>query len=70
MLPSHVAFVMLSAIVPNALQFVAWVGRTKDRYVAIATMLERPVPLQHALLHCHLPDSDLLMSTIILREGG
>ena len=31
MLPEHIGIVMLSATVPNAMDFADWVGRTKGR---------------------------------------
>lgn len=49
LLPAAVNIVMLSATVPNALEFAAWVGRTKRRTVYVVTTYKRPVPLMHAL---------------------
>jgi len=49
MLPSHVSIVMLSATVPNTLEFADWVGRTKKKPVYVVTTYKRPVPLQHYL---------------------
>lgn len=40
---------MLSATVPNTLEFADWVGRTKKRKVYVISTLKRPVPLQHYL---------------------
>ena len=31
MLPAHVNLILLSATVPNALEFANWVGRTKRK---------------------------------------
>uniref|UniRef100_A0A3Q3J8R8 SKI2 homolog, superkiller viralicidic activity 2-like n=1 Tax=Monopterus albus TaxID=43700 RepID=A0A3Q3J8R8_MONAL len=39
MLPDHVSIILLSATVPNALEFSEWIGRIK----------KRPVPLEHYL---------------------
>lgn len=49
LLPSHVRIVMLSATVPNTLQFADWVGRTKKRKVFVVSTPKRPVPLCHYL---------------------
>jgi antiviral helicase SKI2 len=35
MLPPHVVIVMLSATVPNVMEFADWVGRTKGRRVYV-----------------------------------
>eukprot|EP00170_Pyropia_yezoensis_P008117 contig_33747_g8144 len=47
MLPPHVGLVMLSATVPNAVEFAAWVGRIKRRVVHVVGTDRRPVPLRH-----------------------
>ncbi|XP_045527687.1 helicase SKI2W [Pieris brassicae] len=49
LLPAHVTIVMLSATVPNTLQFADWVGRTKKRKVYVVSTPKRPVPLCHYL---------------------
>ncbi|VVD00855.1 unnamed protein product [Leptidea sinapis] len=49
LLPAHVTIVMLSATVPNTLQFADWVGRTKRRKVYVVSTAKRPVPLCHYL---------------------
>ncbi|CAG9134048.1 unnamed protein product [Plutella xylostella] len=49
LLPAHVSIVMLSATVPNTLQFADWVGRTKKRKVYVVSTAKRPVPLCHYL---------------------
>ncbi|XP_063387535.1 superkiller complex protein 2 [Cydia fagiglandana] len=49
LLPAHVSIVMLSATVPNTLQFADWVGRTKKRRVYVVSTPKRPVPLCHYL---------------------
>jgi antiviral helicase SKI2 len=36
MLPEHVTIVMLSATVPNVMDFADWVGRTKRRVVYVS----------------------------------
>lgn len=36
MLPPHVTIVMLSATVPNVMDFADWVGRTKQRVVYVS----------------------------------
>ncbi|XP_051499779.1 SKI2 subunit of superkiller complex protein [Apus apus] len=49
MLPEHVKLILLSATVPNALEFAQWVGRTKGRILRVLSTRARPVPLQHFL---------------------
>lgn len=49
LLPDHVCIVMLSATIPNTIEFANWVGRTKRRKVFVMQTLKRPVPLQHFL---------------------
>ena len=47
MLPPHVKLVMLSATVPNYLEFSDWVGRARNQQVYVQMTLHRPVPLLH-----------------------
>ncbi len=49
MLPDHVHIVMLSATVPNVMEFANWVGRTKKKKIYVISTDKRPVPLQHFL---------------------
>lgn len=49
LLPEHVNIIMLSATVPNTLEFANWVGHTKKRKVYVISTLKRPVPLMHHL---------------------
>ena len=49
LLPDHVSIVMLSATVPNTMQFANWVGHTKQKKVYVISTLKRPVPLRHYL---------------------
>lgn len=73
MLPPHINIVMLSATVPNALEFSEWVGRTKERKVAVVTTDKRPVPLKHTFL---VPDKtvttepDKLKEFVLVEQGG
>uniref|UniRef100_A0A0K0EBJ5 Helicase ATP-binding domain-containing protein n=1 Tax=Strongyloides stercoralis TaxID=6248 RepID=A0A0K0EBJ5_STRER len=47
LLPPSVTIVMLSATVPNCMEFADWVGRVKDRNIIVIQTLFRPVPLEH-----------------------
>ncbi|WIA30222.1 hypothetical protein OEZ86_000313 [Tetradesmus obliquus] len=47
MLPPHITIVMLSATVPNVMEFASWVGRTKNRVIYVTGTNKRPVPLEH-----------------------
>lgn len=47
MLPPHVNIVMLSATVPNKVDFADWVGGIRQKRMHICGTNKRPVPLQH-----------------------
>lgn len=49
LLPNTVTIVMLSATVPNAMEFAKWVGRTKQKPVYVVHTAKRPVPLSHQI---------------------
>ncbi|XP_041764989.1 helicase SKI2W [Anopheles merus] len=49
LLPDHVCIVMLSATVPNTIEFANWVGKTKKKRVWVVSTAKRPVPLEHYL---------------------
>ena len=49
MLPAHVNLVLLSATVPNVMEFAGWVGRTKRKVIHVTGTSRRPVPLEHCL---------------------
>lgn len=49
-LPDTVSIIMLSATVPNYLEFANWVGRTKQKKVYVQYTDKRPVPLMHHVM--------------------
>ncbi|KAG7266167.1 hypothetical protein CRUP_012498, partial [Coryphaenoides rupestris] len=49
MLPDHVSIILLSATVPNALEFSEWIGRIKKKHIYVISTAKRPVPLEHFL---------------------
>ncbi|KAG7169871.1 helicase SKI2W-like isoform X1 [Homarus americanus] len=49
MLPSTVNIVLLSATVPNTIEFADWIGRIKKRKIYVISTSKRPVPLEHFL---------------------
>ncbi|XP_062865811.1 helicase SKI2W [Trichomycterus rosablanca] len=49
MLPEHVSIILLSATVPNAVEFSEWIGRIKKRPIYVISTMKRPVPLEHHL---------------------
>uniref|UniRef100_A0A3Q3WN29 Uncharacterized protein n=1 Tax=Mola mola TaxID=94237 RepID=A0A3Q3WN29_MOLML len=49
MLPDHVSIILLSATVPNAVEFSEWIGRIKKRHIYVISTAKRPVPLEHYL---------------------
>ncbi|KAL3159262.1 hypothetical protein ABBQ32_011226 [Trebouxia sp. C0010 RCD-2024] len=51
MLPAHVNLILLSATVPNVMEFADWVGRTKQKQLFVSGTLKRPVPLEHNLYY-------------------
>nr|XP_048293878.1 helicase SKI2W [Myodes glareolus] len=55
MLPDHVSIILLSATVPNALEFADWIGRLKRRQIYVISTVARPVPLEHYLFTGNSP---------------
>ncbi|CAK6447145.1 unnamed protein product [Pipistrellus nathusii] len=55
MLPDHVSIILLSATVPNALEFADWIGRLKRRHIYVVSTAARPVPLEHYLFTGNSP---------------
>ncbi|KAF5833367.1 P-loop containing nucleoside triphosphate hydrolase protein [Dunaliella salina] len=51
MLPPHISMVLLSATLPNVMDFADWVGRIKRKVVHVTGTTKRPVPLQHSLYY-------------------
>ncbi|XP_060175054.1 DExH-box ATP-dependent RNA helicase DExH11 isoform X2 [Lycium barbarum] len=51
MLPRHINFVLLSATVPNTIEFADWIGRTKQKPIHVTGTTKRPVPLEHCLFY-------------------
>ncbi|EME29307.1 ATP-dependent RNA helicase [Galdieria sulphuraria] len=49
MLPSYIKLIMLSATVPNAMDFAKWVGAIRKSKVFVVGTHLRPVPLQHCI---------------------
>ncbi|MGH0151143.1 UNVERIFIED_CONTAM: hypothetical protein FKN15_057916 [Acipenser sinensis] len=49
MLPDHVRIILLSATVPNTLEFADWIGRIKQKQIFVISTVKRPVPLEHFL---------------------
>lgn len=47
MLPAHITLVLLSATVPNSMEFAQWIGRTRNRTVYVIATDKRSVPLEH-----------------------
>ncbi|KAI5151133.1 antiviral helicase SKI2 [Enteropsectra breve] len=52
MLPKHITIIMLSATIPNAMEFSEWVGRTRKTPVYVISTFKRAVPLEF-LLYCN-----------------
>jgi len=49
MLPEHCNVILLSATVPNTMEFANWIGKTKRKKIYVISTLKRPVPLEHYL---------------------
>uniref|UniRef100_A0A914ZFP7 Uncharacterized protein n=1 Tax=Panagrolaimus superbus TaxID=310955 RepID=A0A914ZFP7_9BILA len=69
MLPQQVNIVMLSATVPNCLEFADWVGRIKNRKIYVVQTLYRPVPLAHHLYSGKDKKSQNNLFEIMGRDG-
>lgn len=51
MLPRHINIILLSATVPNTVEFADWIGRTKQKEIRVTGTTKRPVPLEHCLFY-------------------
>ena len=51
MLPDHIKLLLLSATVPNVLEFANWVGKIKQKRIYVTGTNKRPVPLEHSLYY-------------------
>lgn len=69
LLPDHVNIIMLSATVPNALQFSNWVGLTKRKKVYVISTAKRPVPLKHFLYTGHNKETKKELFLIVDADG-
>lgn len=69
LLPDHVNIIMLSATVPNALEFSNWVGLTKRKKVYVISTLKRPVPLKHHLYTGHNKETKNELFLIVDADG-
>ncbi|KAK6195918.1 hypothetical protein SNE40_001245 [Patella caerulea] len=49
MLPDHCNVILLSATVPNTVEFANWVGQIKRKKIYVISTQKRPVPLEHYL---------------------
>lgn len=47
LLPSHITIVMLSATIPNLMEFNEWIGELKSRDIYIVKTARRPIPLEY-----------------------
>lgn len=69
LLPDHVNIIMLSATVPNALEFSNWVGLTKRKKVYVISTSKRPVPLEHYLYTGHNEETKKELFMIVDADG-
>ncbi|XP_066215877.1 superkiller complex protein 2 [Saccopteryx leptura] len=69
MLPDHVSIILLSATVPNALEFADWIGRLKRRQIYVISTVTRPVPLEHYLFTGNSPKTQGELF-LLLDSGG
>ncbi|KAJ5738893.1 hypothetical protein N7493_002048 [Penicillium malachiteum] len=49
MLPDTITMILLSATIPNTLEFSSWVGSIKKKNIYVISTPKRPVPLEHYL---------------------
>lgn len=47
LLPSHITIIMLSATIPNLMEFNEWIGELKSRDIYIVKTVRRPIPLEY-----------------------
>jgi len=69
MLPSHVGIILLSATVPNTLEFASWIGKTKKKQVYVVQTKKRPVPLEHYLYTGNSNKTSKELFCILDRKG-
>lgn len=50
LLPSHITVIMLSATIPNLMEFNEWIGELKSRDVYIVKTERRPIPLEYYMV--------------------
>uniref|UniRef100_UPI0037E9738F superkiller complex protein 2 n=1 Tax=Semicossyphus pulcher TaxID=241346 RepID=UPI0037E9738F len=70
MLPDHVSIILLSATVPNALEFSEWIGRIKKRHIYVISTMKRPVPLEHYLYTGNSTKTQKEMSLLVDAVGN
>ncbi|XP_074839316.1 superkiller complex protein 2-like [Carettochelys insculpta] len=70
MLPEHVNIILLSATVPNTLEFAAWVGRIKRKQLYVISTARRPVPLEHHLYTGTSHKSQYELFLLVDARGG
>lgn len=68
MLPPHIQIVLLSATVPNVLEFADWVGRQRKTPIYVVSTYYRPVPLEHHL-YCNRELVCIVNKAGFLEEG-
>ena len=61
---------MLSATVPNPIEFAHWVGQIKKRKIYVISTLKRPVPLQHYLYTGYDKKSKDQLFLLVDKDGG
>jgi antiviral helicase SKI2 len=69
MLPEHISVILLSATVPNAMEFADWIGCTKKRLIHVVSTIKRPVPLEHFLYTGFSPKTADQLFKIVNQEG-
>ncbi|XP_059626534.1 DExH-box ATP-dependent RNA helicase DExH11 isoform X2 [Cornus florida] len=66
MLPRHINIILLSATVPNTIEFADWIGRTKQKKIRVTGTTKRPVPLEHCIFYSgelyKICESEIFMS--------
>ncbi|KAJ8672979.1 hypothetical protein QAD02_004240 [Eretmocerus hayati] len=70
LLPPTVNIVMLSATVPNPLEFAHWVGQIKKRRMYVISTVKRPVPLQHYLYTGYDKKTKDQIFLLVDKDGG
>lgn len=70
LLPSHITIIMLSATIPNLMEFNEWIGELKSRDIYIVKTVRRPIPLEYYVVAPQYVKNSNLATDSKARKGG